>query len=166
MSKRKIAPLRPDDVPSRKQPEPAQRPVPEDDWAADAEDADPPARLLTRSEKREIVTLMRLGAPPLLSFQKVGVTFEDVMLTADEDIRFYSQLQQVHDVLATNVNSAMYKAAMNGSVTAQTQFLRRSKQQPLPEEDHQRRIDSRKLKRLIVRATDQWRKELGIEEEE
>ncbi len=81
-------------------------------------------RLLSASEQQEYLSLMQLGAPPLLACQRVGVRAEDVQVTTDNDDTFAERLEFVEQLLSRNVQSALYKAAMGGSVYAQANYLR------------------------------------------
>ncbi len=81
-------------------------------------------RLLSASEQQEYLSLMQLGAPPLLACQRVGVRAEDVQVTTDNDDSFAERLEFVEQLLSRNVQSALYKAAMGGSVYAQANYLR------------------------------------------
>jgi hypothetical protein len=81
-------------------------------------------RLLTLAEQQEYVSLMRLGAPPEVACQRVGVSPEDVVMTWHREPEFAQRLELIERHLARNVQSAIYKAAMGGSVYAQANYLR------------------------------------------
>lgn len=69
------------------------------------------------------------GASPAAACGQVGVSALDVLATIEQDQAFSERLDQVTVLLSQNVAAALYRSAMEGSVSAQTFFL---KNQPPP----------------------------------
>jgi len=87
---------------------------------------------LTRSQQTEYLRLLTLGASPAAACQKVGVSITAVLVTMDQSAGFRKRMDRVPDLLSQNVAASLYQAAMKGSVTAQTFYL---KNLPPPEWD-------------------------------
>ena len=87
---------------------------------------------LTRTQQTEYLRLLTLGASPAAACQKVGVSITAVLVTMDQSAAFRKRMDRVPDLLSQNVAASLYQAAMKGSVTAQTFYL---KNLPPPEWD-------------------------------
>jgi uncharacterized protein (DUF885 family) len=87
---------------------------------------------LTRPQQTEYLRLLTLGASPAAACQKVGVSITAVLVTMDQSAAFRKRMDRVPDLLSQNVAASLYQAAMKGSVTAQTFYL---KNLPPPEWD-------------------------------
>ena len=87
---------------------------------------------LTRAQQTEYLRLLTLGASPAAACQKVGVSITAVLVTMDQSAAFRKRMDRVPDLLSQNVAASLYQAAMKGSVTAQTFYL---KNLPPPEWD-------------------------------
>lgn len=74
-----------------------------------------------------------MGASPAAACQKVGVSITAVLVTMDQSTAFRKRMDRVPDLLSQNVAASLYQAAMKGSVTAQTFYL---KNLPPPEWDN------------------------------
>ena len=79
---------------------------------------------LTRSQQTEYLRLLTLGASPAAACQKVGVSITAVLITMDQSAAFRKRMDRVPDLLSQNVAASLYQAAMKGSVTAQTFYLK------------------------------------------
>ena len=79
---------------------------------------------LTRSQQTEYLRLLTLGASPAAACQKVGVSITAVLVTMDQLPAFRKRMDRVPDLLSQNVAASLYQAAMKGSVTAQTFYLK------------------------------------------
>ncbi|MGE0378147.1 MAG: hypothetical protein AB7I48_22660 [Planctomycetaceae bacterium] len=73
--------------------------------------------------------LLTRGASPAAACGQLGVSVLDVLATIEQDDAFHRRLEQVNVLLSQNVAAALYRSAMEGSVSAQTFFL---KNQPPP----------------------------------
>jgi len=69
------------------------------------------------------------GASPAAACGQFGVSVLDVLATIEQVEPFRKRLDQVNVLLSQNVAAALYRSAMEGSVSAQTFFL---KNQPPP----------------------------------
>ncbi len=69
------------------------------------------------------------GASPAAACGQLGVSVLDVLATIEKAEPFRKRLDQVNVLLSQNVAAALYRSAMEGSVSAQTFFL---KNQPPP----------------------------------
>lgn len=116
-------------------------------------------RLLTADEQETYLKMMRLGAPPLLASQKLDVTPGDVDHTRDRVPSFDKQLDEVDEHLAANVTSALYKSAMEGSVSAQSQFLKQRPPEPIAPSALLPGADEATLIRRIAQLSAKWMKE-------
>ncbi len=79
---------------------------------------------LTRPQQTEYLRLLTLGASPAAACQKVGVSITAVLVTMDQSLAFRKRMDRVPDLLSQNVAASLYQAAMKGSVTAQTFYLK------------------------------------------
>ena len=86
--------------------------------------------LLTRDERESVLDLLSRGGSPLLACRQLDRPISAFLLTVQRDDAFRQRLESVNVCLSQNVASALYKAAMEGSVSAQTFYLR---QNPPPE---------------------------------
>lgn len=82
------------------------------------------APLLTRDQQRSYLGLIAKGASPAGACQQLGLHPMSVAWTTEEDERFRSLLHRVNELLSQNVAAALYRSAMEGSVPAQTFYLK------------------------------------------
>ena len=110
---------------------------------------------LTRPQQTEYIRLLTLGASPAAACHKVGVSITAVLVTMDESAAFRKRMDRVPDLLSQNVAASLYQAAMKGSVTAQTFYL---KNLPPPEWDvEDDNVDSPEAKDFENLTLDQLR---------
>lgn len=119
---------------------------------------DRPTGLLSPRQQAEYLELAELGAPPALACRRVGVTFEDVLETQARNLTFANRLETAQLLLAGNVEAAIYRSAMNGSVLAQTQFMRHCRPKPR-EINPAKEIPTDELKQLLAACARDWAKE-------
>ncbi|MFQ5735020.1 MAG: hypothetical protein ACE5KM_24060 [Planctomycetaceae bacterium] len=86
--------------------------------------------LLIPAEQDELLEMLARGGSALLACRQIGRPIAAFFLTVERDDGFRRRLESVHVCLSQNVASALYKAAMEGSVSAQTFYLRNN---PPPE---------------------------------
>jgi hypothetical protein len=86
---------------------------------------------MSRQKRDEFLDLMQLGAPPLLAIQRLGVQVEDLRATFIKWPDFARQFDDISRLVACNVEAALYKAAIGGSVSAQSTYLRLCRSRPL-----------------------------------
>lgn len=99
-------------------------------------DPDQPVPLLLRGrvpaidecQQSEFVDLVTRGAARATACRTLGISLTAVETAAREDPEFAALLDQAAQIRAQNVEFAMYKSALNGSVTAQRCLL---KERPL-----------------------------------
>jgi hypothetical protein len=79
---------------------------------------------LTRAQQREFEKLLANGASPAAACKKLDVPLDVLWVTIDGDDRFVKRCQRVFESLNENVRAAIYQAAMQGKVTAQSNWLK------------------------------------------
>ncbi|MCA9076061.1 MAG: hypothetical protein KDA93_13620 [Planctomycetaceae bacterium] len=80
--------------------------------------------LLTAAQKELYLHALTLGASPTGACGKVGIAAVDVLRTIEHDEQFREQVDRANVMLSQNVAAALYRSAMEGSVSAQTFFLK------------------------------------------
>jgi hypothetical protein len=94
----------------------------------------------TRPQQREFEKLLSGGLSPAAACAKLDVPLDVLWATIDCDDRFVKRCRRILEALNENVRSAIYLAAMNGKVAAQTNWLRLMQM----EENHEERAVDRK----------------------
>lgn len=84
----------------------------------------PEAELLTPEEQEQVWSWLVKGASPQVACQQLGLSLPAFWRTLEGDVAFATALQQLFDTLSHNVLAALYRAAMEGNVTAQQFWLR------------------------------------------
>ncbi len=74
--------------------------------------------------------LLSKGASPAAACQQLAISLPLVAATLENEGTFISLLDRVNQLLSQNVAAALYRSAMEGSVSAQTFYL---KNKPPPE---------------------------------
>ncbi len=87
-------------------------------------DPDVPNDCFTADEQNAFLELLSRGASPALACKQIGRPLAAFFHTAEQDDAFRQRLETVETSLAQNIATALYKAAMEGNVTAQTFWLR------------------------------------------
>ncbi|MBX3439647.1 MAG: hypothetical protein KF861_19315, partial [Planctomycetaceae bacterium] len=87
------------------------------------------AKRLVPAAQESYLHLLTRGASPAAACGQIGMSVLDVLATIEQDEAFRLRLEQVNVLLSQNVAAALYRSAMEGSVSAQTFFL---KNQPPP----------------------------------
>ncbi len=72
----------------------------------------------------EYLQLLARGASPAAACMQLNLPVMSVLNQITTDETFRSRLDQIHNVLSQNVAAALYRSAMEGSVSAQTFFLK------------------------------------------
>lgn len=101
---------------------------------ADILTLDSETRPLSPQEKRQYLRYLSQGASPAAACLKLGITTADLAFSLDLDRRFLQQSNQVKELLSQNVAAALYRSAMEGSVSAQTFFLKNCPPPDWPED--------------------------------
>ncbi|WP_417848903.1 hypothetical protein [Thalassoglobus sp.] len=70
------------------------------------------------------MTLLSRGASPAAACSQLGILLADVIWTMEHDSGFQSMMNRVQELLSQNVAAALYRSAMEGSVTAQQNYLK------------------------------------------
>jgi len=83
-------------------------------------------QLFQPTEQEALLELLSRGASPAAACRQLGRSIADFFHATQNDPEFRRRVQRVHHALGQNVAAALYKAAMEGSVTAQTFWLRHS----------------------------------------
>lgn len=86
--------------------------------------------VLTKQEQMTYLQLLSRGASPAAACLQLGFGLPVVATTIEQDQAFQSLLARVNELLSQNVAAALYRSAMEGSVSAQTFYL---KNRPPPE---------------------------------
>jgi hypothetical protein len=82
------------------------------------------ARRLTRIEEDELLEMLRLGAAPGAACQRLGLSLDALAAHWAEDEAFRQRVGHTRESLSQNVAAALYRTAMEGSVSAQTFYLK------------------------------------------
>jgi hypothetical protein len=85
---------------------------------------------LTQEQQEIYLQLLSRGASPAAACLQSGLSLPDVAASIEHDEAFRHLLSRVNELLSQNVAAALYRSAMEGSVSAQTFFL---KNMPPPE---------------------------------
>ncbi|MEZ6056616.1 MAG: hypothetical protein R3C01_07915 [Planctomycetaceae bacterium] len=80
--------------------------------------------LLTADEQGLYLNLLGRGASPAAACRQLLVEIDQLALTLEQDPLFAERVIRVNHLLSQNVAAALYRAAMEGSVSAQTFFLK------------------------------------------
>lgn len=99
-------------------------------------DPDAEASLLTRHQQQVYLNLIAKGASPAGACQQLGISPMSVVLTEEQDECFALFLKRVNELLSQNVAAALYRSAMEGSVAAQTFYLKNLPPPEWPADDH------------------------------
>lgn len=108
-----------------------------------------PVPALTAAQQAAYLTRLAKGASPAAACAALGLSVSAVLTTMDAEAAFRRQLQQIDQLLSQNVAAALYRAAMEGNVSAQTFLL---KNRPPP--DWQTSADSVDLPQDLSALTD------------
>lgn len=79
---------------------------------------------LTADQQEMVLQLLVRGASPAVACQQLGVSTLGFNRSAANDDRFRARLDAVRVTLSQNVAAAVYREAMQGSVPAQTLWLK------------------------------------------
>lgn len=90
----------------------------------------PGSQLLTPAEQESYLQLLARGASPAAACIQLGLPLIAVARTIERDDGFQSLLDRLNELLSQNVAAALYRSAMEGSVSAQQFYL---KNRPPPE---------------------------------
>ncbi|QDT36113.1 hypothetical protein [Stratiformator vulcanicus] len=82
------------------------------------------SRCLTSDQQTLLIDVLARGGSPTAACSQLGVTFETYLATWAEDAAFRERLAAVTAALSQNVASALYRQAMEGSVSAQQFWLK------------------------------------------
>jgi hypothetical protein len=85
---------------------------------------------MAEAEQHAFLLLMARGASPSVACQQLGISLPRLAASLEEDDLFCRRLERVKELLSQNVAAALYRCAMEGSVAAQTFYL---KNRPPPE---------------------------------
>lgn len=81
-------------------------------------------RLLNAAEQQAVLDLLAKGWGRVLACRKISVSHQTLLRTLDECDAFRRQVMTTEQGLDENVQMALYKSALEGSVTAQTLWLK------------------------------------------
>lgn len=79
---------------------------------------------LSRDQRNYILQLLLRGASPAAACAQLTLPLIAYARTLREDPDFRARIREVTAALSQNVAAALYRAAMQGNVTAQTTWLR------------------------------------------
>ena len=81
---------------------------------------------LSLVQQQDFLDLIAKGASPAAACQRLGIPVITYAQTIETDDPFRQQLRHVQSLLSQNVAAALYRAAMEGNVTAMTSWLKAS----------------------------------------
>lgn len=70
------------------------------------------------------MTLLSRGASPAAACSQLGILLAEVIWTLEQAPEFASMVDRVQELLSQNVAAALYRSAMEGSVSAQNNYLK------------------------------------------
>ncbi|MBT5020251.1 MAG: hypothetical protein HON04_16080 [Planctomicrobium sp.] len=70
------------------------------------------------------ITLLSKGASPAAACSQLGILLAEVIWTLEQVPEFASMVERVQELLSQNVAAALYRSAMEGSVSAQNNYLK------------------------------------------
>ena len=79
---------------------------------------------LTPAQQELVLQLLSRGASPAIACAQIGARPAAFFRTRSQDERFRAKLRDVQALLSQNVAAALYKAAIEGSVSAQSLWLK------------------------------------------
>lgn len=111
-------------------------------------------RFLSADEQHTVVEYLMLGASAMAAVKRVGRDYEDFEHTRQHDPVFRRRCRLAKRALAGNVASALYKNAMEGSVSAQTSWLRQVRDAAADDgssnDDHDDDLNDEEIEKLMV----------------
>jgi hypothetical protein len=81
-------------------------------------------KLLNWNEKKIILETMYRGGSPVWVCKDLGVNFSRYLKSFNEDTNFRELVENAKAALSENIAFQLFKTAMEGNVTAQTNFLK------------------------------------------
>ena len=112
---------------------------------------------LTPQQQDEFVDLTQLGAPTIVACRRIGTTLEDFVHTELLDKVFRARVALARKYRQENVEAATYKAAIGGSVLAQSTYLRQCRPpEPPREDDVTDKMSSAQLRILMRNSAQEW----------
>lgn len=80
--------------------------------------------LLNEELQYSYITLLSRGASPAVACSQLDILLADVIWTMEHEAGFQSMVIRVQEMLSQNVAAALYRSAMEGSVSAQQNYLK------------------------------------------
>ncbi len=80
--------------------------------------------LLNEEFQYSYITLLSRGASPAVACSQLEILLADVIWTMEHEAGFQSMVIRVQELLSQNVAAALYRSAMEGSVSAQQNYLK------------------------------------------
>ncbi|WP_437185714.1 hypothetical protein SH668x_002829 [Planctomicrobium sp. SH668] len=80
--------------------------------------------------------LLTRGASPAVACQQLGLSLVTVAQSLEANSQFRGLWERVNELLSQNVAAALYRSAMEGSVSAQTFYLKNKPPPEWPSESH------------------------------
>jgi|GEM_PF-5841035 len=125
--------------------------------------------ILDDREQSLFLDLFARGASPQATCQKLGIAVEALLRTFQRDPTFQARRDQIEQLLSQNVAAALYRAAMEGNVSAQTYWLKsnppqhwREDRNELPEKFQDlEKLSDDDLKRISIFIGEQVPQELA-----
>lgn len=81
-------------------------------------------RVLRPEKRTELLALLERGVSRSAACRKLGIAYASYLLTREQDPDFDRDVEIALSAIDQNVAMALYKSAMEGSVTAQTFWLK------------------------------------------
>lgn len=80
--------------------------------------------MLSEELQYAYITSLSRGASPAAACSQLGILLADVIWTMEQNDPFLALVDRVQELLSQNVAAALYRSAMEGSVTAQQNYLK------------------------------------------
>lgn len=119
--------------------------------------------MLSAAEQREFLQFLEQGGSPALACRQLGVAYRAFTLTLKQDPDFRRQIDEVNASLGQNVVAALYRSAMEGSVTAQTFWLKHRPPAEWSADEQERTVDQETLQRMTDEELLERARTMGVD---
>ena len=102
----------------------AKRARPPKNVLIEGSDSETEHALLTKPEQQQLLTYLLKGASPMAVCEKLGIPRASFLRTFTEEERFRDDYYAAMTLLSQNVLMALYRQALEGNVSAQTNWLK------------------------------------------
>lgn len=110
--------------------------------------------------------MLEQGGSPALACRQLGLPLSAFEEALQRDEKFRRRAGEIETALGQNVVAALYRSAMEGSVTAQTFWLKHRPPAGWKPEDRERPADQEPLQRMTDHELIELARTLGVDPED